>query len=816
MVDFECAEDGAETFINLHAPELGSVVVNGSELTEAQHRFDGRRIRIPGLRRGGNRVEVVAGCAYGRSGVGLHRFRDPVDDALYLYTNCEPFDAHRVLACFDQPSLKAPLSLRVEGPSAWTVCSNAPVTASRTEGGVTTWEFATTPPLPPYLFALAAGDYAVVEGPAHGSVPVALLSRRSLSGHLRDGAAEIFDVTRRGLAYFEARFGHDYPFGAYNQVFVPEANMGAMENPGCVTFNEMFVFRGPVSPLQTMRRANVILHEMVHVMGFGDVVTMRDWGDLWLNETFATVEATIAADALGIEGAWVDFAGSVKSRALQQDQLSTTHPILVDAADTDSIRSNFDGITYHKGASVLRQLIAWVGDESYAAGIRSYFKEFSWRNATRADFLDHQAAQSGRDLTGWARLWLETAGVNTLRAETLAEDGRCRAVRVHQLVDAAAAVLRPHRVSVGLYGRQDGALVRRSRIPVEVTGPVVAVEVEGVAPAELLLANDDDLTFAKLRFDDRSLATLLAGGVSALAEPLARSLCWTALHDMARDAELSASAFVAAIVDQVARENDPALLERVLSLAVVTAERHSADTNRRGALASLAHLAASRLRESATPLIWARCLAATAGDDEHLTLLAHLMDGDADVPGLDVDDELRWALLARLCSTGRAGEAEVDAALRLDPGDAGQRRALSCLAAQPSADAKARAWAAAFEQAEPSRARLAASLGGFSTGLFAVGGFQADARGQVGITAPYARRYLDALPALWEEREYEVARLVTESLFLHEPADEAAIEAVERVIDLTALPWSARRILMEGRDGLRRASRARAMDGGSG
>ncbi len=811
VVDLVCTEDGAETFINLRAAALVSAIVNGRQLTDDEHRFDGNRVRVPGLRRGANRVEVTAECVYERSGAGLHRFRDPVDGCLYLYTQCEPFDAHRVLACFDQPNLKAPLRLHVEGPSGWTVCANAPVTASRTDGDRTTWDFATTPPLPPYLFAIVAGDYEVVEGPAHGAVPLALLCRRSLATHVRQGAEPFFDVTLRGLRHFESRYGHPYPFGAYNQVFVPEANMGAMENPGCVTFNEMFVFRGPVSALQLMRRANVILHEMVHVMGFGDVVTMRDWGDLWLNETFATVEATIASDALGIEGAWVDFAGSVKSRALQQDQLTTTHPIIVDPPDTESIRANFDGITYHKGASALRQLIAWVGDEAYAEGIRSYFREFAWANASRTDFLRHQSAASGRDLGEWARLWLETAGVNTLLPRPRDRNGVYGEVGVEQLPDVASKVLRPHHLSVGLYRREGEQLVRQHSTQVEVTGKTATVEMAGEAVADLLVVNDDDLTFAKLRFDERSLATLLSGGVSAIADPLARSLCWTALHDMTRDAELSTADFVAAVVAQAGRESDPTLLERVLSLAVAAAAHFSADAKRAASLTALAELAAGRLRET-DPLVWARCLVASAHADKHLDLLQRLVDGDLVVPGLVVDDELRWAILARLCAAGRSGAEQVQAALELDPSDAGQRHALSCLAARPLVEAKAAAWASAFDDPQPSRARLVASLSGFTTGLFPVGGFWGGGRDQAALTEAYVDPYLESVAGVWDRLDYEVARVISESLFPHEPPTDTTVGAVERLLEQPNLPWNARRILMEGLDGLRRACRARAAD----
>lgn len=812
-IEVDCAVEGATTFLNLTAERLHSVRLNGVELTAEQHRNTGTRLLLIGLKQGHNRIQVEADCAYLTNGVGLHRFRDPLDGATYTYTHFEPFDAHRVLACFDQPNLKAVLTMHVQAPAGWTVCANAPVTASATDGERTTWDFAPTPPLPPYLFAIAAGEYEEIDGGTYRDTPLRLMCRRSLSDYVHAQAGEILDITRRGLAHFEERFGHPYPFGTYTQVFTPEANMGAMENPGCVTFNEVFVHRGPVSQVQKTRRANVILHEMVHVMGFGDVVTMRDWGDLWLNETFATVEATIAADALGIPGAWVDFAGTVKSRALGQDQLSTTHPILVDAPDTDSIRANFDGITYHKGASVLRQLIAWVGDETYAAGVRSYFREFSWANATRADFLAHQARQSGRDLAAWAAAWLETSGVNTLLPRVEVEEGRYARFAVHQLPDRSAGLLRPHHIQVGLYDRNGTRLRRRLSVPVDVTDAETPVEaLSGQTAADLAIVNDDDLTYAKLRFDPTSLATLLDGGVVQLEEDTTRALCWTALLDMARDAELPVCKAVAAVAEQAPAEPDQLVLERVLAVAANLAERFTADSNRDAALDLLATTAAAELRSSPAPLIWVRCLATTARSDAHLALLRRLLDGAEEISGLSVDAELRWLLLARLATQGRAGAGEVDAALELDPTDAGQRRAAACLAAQPSAAAKAQAWSAALDDRTQSRVHLLTTLIGFSAGHFIGGGIHAGGREQQELTAPYVSKFLEAVPQVWAERDYEMARVITEGLFPHEPADNATIGAVERVIAEPQLPLNCRRILMEGRDALARTAAARAAD----
>ena len=410
---------------------------------------------LTGLQEGSNVLQVVADCAYSRTGEGLHRFTDPADKGVYLYSDLETFDAHRIYACFDQPDLKARFSFTVTCPDTWLVVSNmAPVTAAAPAGpGTERWVFPPTPPMSTYITAIAAGPYHRVTAD-HDGIPLGIYCRQSLSAYLDPD--EIFEVTRQGFDYFHENFGVRYPFGKYDQLFVPEYKAGAMENAGCVTFLEDYIFRSRVTESERETRAETILHEMAH-MWFGDLVTMRWWDDLWLNESFATWAGTVAqAEATRWPDAWTTFAQDWKAWAYRQDQLPSTHPIAADAPDIETVEVNFDGITYAKGAAVLKQLVAYVGRANFLAGVRAYFAEHAWGNATLADLLGALTQASGRDLTAWSKLWLETAGVNTLRPEFgTGADGAYSYFDVLQEAAESHPVLRPHRIAVSLYDRTD-------------------------------------------------------------------------------------------------------------------------------------------------------------------------------------------------------------------------------------------------------------------------------------------------------------------------------------------------------------------------
>src|SRR5215472_6552613 len=544
-VTFRCSRPGAATFIDLTVPAVNAITLNGAPLEPGS--FDGNRIALENLA-ADNELRVSAECAYSRNGEGLHRFSDPVDGDVYLYTDFETSDAHRAYACFDQPDLKSTFEFTVLVPDGWQVISNmAPDVTGEPAGGeaqpgTVRWHFPPSHVMSTYITAIAAGPYHEVRS-EHDGIPLGIYCRKSLAQYLDPD--EIFEVTRQGFDFFHRAFATRYPFGKYDQLFVPEYKAGAMENAGCVTFLEDYVFRSRVTDFRRQARATTILHEMAH-MWFGDLVTMRWWDDLWLNESFATWASVLAqAEATRWRGAWTTFAQLEKSWAYRQDQLPSTHPIAADVPDIAAVEVNFDGITYAKGAAVLKQLVAYVGLDNFLAGLRTYFSQHAWANATLGDLLEPLAAASGRDLAGWSKQWLETAGVNTLRPEyTLAADGTFAEFAIRQEAPEAHPVLRDHRIAIGLYDRTAAGLVRRRRVETDVCGErTVVAELNGESRPDLVLVNDDDLTYAKIRLDPHSMDTLLAS-IGTFTESLPAALCWAAAWDMCRDGELAARDYV--------------------------------------------------------------------------------------------------------------------------------------------------------------------------------------------------------------------------------------------------------------------------------
>jgi aminopeptidase N len=794
--EFSCSQPGVATFVDLEAPTLVSAELNGRPV--AAEAFNGSRLQLEGLAER-NRLRVVARCAYGRTGSGLHRFVDPVDGETYLHSQLEPFDAHRILTCFDQPDLRAPLRLRVRAPQGWAVIANSAPVGPALEG----WHaFEPTPPIATYLYAVCAGPYQPVHA-EHRGIPLGIWCRRSLLEHL--DSDEIFDITRRGLDFFEALFDHPYAFGKYDQVFVPECSVGAMENPGCVTFTERYIFRARVTEAAREARASTILHEMAH-MWFGDLVTMRWWDDLWLNESFATYMASHSlARATRFTNAWVTFANEEKTWALAQDQLPSTHPIVADMTDTDAVRTHFDGITYAKGASVLRQLVAWVGEEAFVAGVRTYFRRHRFGNAELGDFLAVLEEASGRELDSWAREWLQTAGVNTLRPVP-GPDGTGVAV-AQEAPPHLPTPLRRHRLAVGRYAMRDDALRRVERVELDVAGPLTPVE--GMAPAaagELLLVNDDDLTFAKIRLDPPSQDTALHH-LSRLEAPLARTLCWAAAWDMTRDAELSASRWVALVVEHVAGETDIGTLQRYLGQAELAADLY-ADPRHRLALREQLAVRAEAALDAAEPgsdfqLAWARCLISTASG-ERLGFVRGLLDGTVEVGGLVVDTDLRWLIVATLAAAGAAAGRElIEAELERDPGDIGRRRAAGAIASIPDPEVKRATWERITTDRELPLATLQAMMGGFHR------------PGQDDLLRPYVDPYVDVLPEVWRDRVTEEAMAMTGGLYPAWIVEDGVVAAADRALRL-GLPSIANRILSENRDRTLRAMRARASDGAGG
>jgi aminopeptidase N len=802
-IRFHGATPGAATFLDLVAAAVTSASRNGQPLPEGA--FADNRIRLDALD-ADNEVTVRARCAYEHTGVGLHRFVDPVDGNVYLFTHFEPFDAHRVFACFDQPDLKGVFELTVRAPAGWSVIANTPVVKQPSDGEAGEWVFAPTPVLPTYVTAVCAGPYHG-ERASHRGIELGVYCRQSLAEHL--DAGEITEITAQGLDFFERAFEQRYPFEKYDQVFVPEFNAGAMENAACVTFLETYVFRSKVTDAERERRAETILHELAH-MWFGDLVTMRWWDDLWLNESFATYASILAqAEATRFRGSWTTFANAWKTWAYRQDQLPTTHPIAADMVDTDAVHVNFDGITYAKGASVLRQLVAWVGDEAFLRGCANYFDRHAWGNTELADFLAALEETSGRELDSWSGRWLETAGVNTVRAAfetadgTGAEPPTFASFAVEQVASPPHDVLRPHRLAVGLYHHDGDRLVRRQRVELDVEGPRTTVaELVGCPVPALVLVNDGDLAYTKIRLDDGSLATV-TGHLGRIDDALARSLCWAATWDMLRDGELAARRYLDVVLNNIAGETEitvtSGLLTQAASAVLVFGDPAGRAEGRRR-LADTAWRALSAAPPASDhQLAWARAFVTAARDEAHVTRSLGLLDGSLAVDGLMVDTELRWHVVGSLAAAGAAGEDVIAAEARRDPTDAGLRHAAAARAARPVPDAKAAAWDAILDPLT-SLATFRAHVRGFQ---------QPD---QEELLAPYVERYFAALAPMWRDRGQEVTLSFAESMYPSPVASPELIARTDAELASGVEVAPIRRLLIEGKDHAERVLRTRAAD----
>ena len=824
------ATPGASTFIDLIAPEVHEVVLNGRVLDRAAVVADSR-IALDDLA-GENELTVVADAAYMNTGEGLHRFVDPVDDEVYLYSQFEVADSRRVFAVFEQPDLKATFAFTVTAPAHWTVVSNYPVVGqpvavaggrNRTGGrdaGTATWTFEPTPRIASYVTAVVAGPYHAEHSELTSSdgriIPLGVYCRSSLAAHL--DTDNIVDVTRRGFAFYEEKFAHPYPFAKYDQLFVPEFNAGAMENAGAVTFVESYVFRSKVPEATIERRAVTILHELAH-MWFGDLVTMRWWDDLWLNESFAEFMSTLAAsDATQWTNAWATFSSLEKNWAYRQDQLPSTHPIVADMRDLEDVEVNFDGITYAKGASVLKQLVAWVGRDEFFAGVQRYFAKHAWGNTELGDLLSELEATSGRDLSAWSSLWLQQAGVTLLRPEmttTTDADGVevISSFAVLQETPATHPVQRPHRLVVGGYTVTTGAdgspvLKCTTKLELDVDGPRTEVPgLVGQRRPDLVLVNDDDLAYAKMRLDDVSLATATAH-LGSFTDSLPRTLVWNAVWDAARDAETPARSFVDLVLRNIGHESDSSVVQvllRQLSTAVdlFVAPEHRVATDV-AAADRLLELATAAAAGSDTQLQLLKAFAGHASAPVHLDVVAAILDGTRTLDGLTIDTDLRWELLTSLATGGQADEASIAEQLASDPTATGQRAAAAARAALPTPEAKAAAWAAAVEHDELANAIQAATIGGL---------------GRVhdrSLLVPYVTPYFDALESVWESRTNEMAQNIVLGLYPTDLAGDPSVDVLGATDGwLATHPDAApalRRLIIESRDGVRRALAAQEAD----
>ncbi|MFJ2950334.1 aminopeptidase N [Streptomyces sp. NPDC087226] len=816
LITFSARTD-ADTFVELKPAELRSVTLDGQPLDTDT--LDGNRLPLKNLTAGAHELRVDASMRYSRTGEGMHRFTDPTDGETYVYTQLFLDDVQRVFAAFDQPDLKAVFELTVTAPRHWTVLANG--ITEHTGDGV--WRAAATPLISTYLVAVAAGPWHSVRT-EHRGLPFGIHCRRSLAPHLDTDADELLDITRACFDRYHEKFEEPYPFDSYDQAFVPEFNAGAMENPGLVTFRDEFVYRSAVTDTERQTRAMVIAHEMAH-MWFGDLVTLRWWDDIWLNESFAEYMGyQTLTEATRFTDTWTDFGVTRKPWGYDADQRPSTHPVAPkDVEDTASALLNFDGISYAKGASALRQLVVWLGEKDFLAGINTHFQRHRFGNAGLADFIDSLASATERDVHAWADAWLRTTGVDTLVPEPRHGDNvywhldithhgdpgiwsapdpdKSLPGMTHAGTMVSAGSKRPHRVAIGVYDHDlhDAArLILRDRIEADLPADRnVSFSPGGTRPA-LVVLNDGDLTYAKIRFDADSLDTLRTR-LSGLPDALTRAVVWNALRDAVRDGDLPAGDFLDIARTHLPHERDLALVQGVLAFASVhIAGRYLTPEQRPAALATLTALCRDLIRRTedgdnpGLRLIAVRQFIEVAAHPD--TIAAWLADGT--VPGgPELDPELRWRVLARLAVLGATDETVIAAELERDPSATGQEGAARCRAALPDEDAKARAWEAMFGSDDLSNYLFTATAQGF---------WQPE---QADLVRPYVSRYYKAAVAVAARRGPAIAEAAGRWAFPAHAVDAETLKLGEKCLRKADPIPALRRKLADQLDDLRRALR---------
>lgn len=767
---------GHTSFIDLLDHQVSSAKLNGTDVS-----YDGARLTLANLQQD-NELVVSSSAPYSTTGEGLHRYVDPFDEAEYLYSQCEPGDARRIFPVFEQPDLKATFELHVTAPAHWIVLSNEPG-AFTIDDDVARWSFDSTPVMSSYLFALIAGEYTQVAQSSwdteSASVPLSIWARKSMAIHV--DAEEMLDITRAGFAFYEEQFGVAYPFTKYDQIFVPEFNAGAMENIGAVTITESYIFRSAVPQAMVQRRAITILHELAH-MWFGNLVTMRWWDDLWLNESFAEFVSHLAAIHAGYSDAWTTFNAAEKTWAYRQDQLATTHPVIADMVDLDAVAVNFDGITYAKGASVLRQLVAWVGTEHFMAGVRAYFAEHAWSNTEFSDLLRHLEAASGRDLAGWADEWLHSTGVNTLSWQRHEDN----------VVITQSQPVRQHRVGVGFYGVVNDRLTRTDFLEIDLKSEVTAIAAQ---ESPVIVVNDGDLTYAKLRPDSTSLSTLTER-LGDVDDSLTRSLLWGAAWDQTRDGETSASWFLKLMLQHIGAETDSSVVFSLLRQAATALDNFVPSSQGSG------------YREQFATGIWELAQEAESGSDIQLQLVqAYIRHSRHDavvaqlaekrgLEGFSVSTDMSWSALQRLVALGEVGESEIDAALAEDDSSTGHLAAVQAHAMIPTSDAKAEAWEQ-ISTGDLTNLELRHMVMGF--------GDVHDPQ----LLDPYVDKYFDQINQLWADSSFETAETLALGLFPMWAITERTAKRTISVAETTSYT-GLERILTELHDDVRRALTAQA------
>ncbi len=819
------APAGSATFLDLIAPKVVSVSLNGKNLDPAKVYKDSR-IELEGLAEH-NTVRVEALGAYSHTGEGLHRAVDPSDRRVYLYTQFEVADARRMYADFEQPDLKATFDFTIDAPSSWTVLSTMPSSGKQvlegrsvqegtlTEGTdtVTRWSFATTPRMSTYLTALIAGPYAQWHDSYANedgrTVPLGLYCRQSLKAGLDRDAQYLFDTTKKGFAFYNKQWGVPYPYAKYDQIFVPEYNAGAMENIGTVTVVDSYVFQSKVTDALADRRVETILHELAH-MWFGDLVTMKWWNDLWLNESFAEFMSTLCtAEATEWTSEWSTFTSGEKSWGQAADQRPTTHPVAATIDSLNDVEGNFDGITYAKGGSILKQLMAYAGRENFFKGIHNYLEKHKYSNATLDDLLSELAATSGRDLATWSKLWLQTAGVNTLTASlTTDADGTITGFDILQSATKDHPTLRPHRMGIGFYNLDaDGVVRRASTTELDVAGEKTTVSaLIGKKRPDFILLNDDDLTYAKLRFDTDSLEFLL-DHLADFEDPLARATAWLALWDMTRDDELPAERFIATSLAALATERQSTTFRYALQHLALTVSGFVAP-DRRAAVAasttaSLLDLARKAEAGSDEQFQLANAWLAMGEGEEFAASAKALLEGDTSVvPGLAIDNDEQWVILKALARVGAISAEQIDAHLAKNSSTANVEQAYGAKALIPTAQAKAWAWEQALS-GKLTNAQMRQSADGFS------------GSSDPALYTDYVAKYFGTLDWIWKNRSFHMAEgLITgrpNGLYPVHADTKALVEAGRAWLDSHKdAEWGLKRQVLDKQDEAERRLRVQA------
>jgi aminopeptidase N len=804
-------EGAGDTFLEFSGGTIERFEVNGAPV---EPEWSDHRLLLRGeWLEADNLVRLAYENRYDHGGEGFHQFIDPQDGEEYLYTQFEPYQAHRLFPCFDQPDLKAAYRLTVDAPQGWRVVSSAAEVDGENLGDDRRrHHFEPSLAFSTYLFAVLAGPYQVVRD-EHGGVPLGLYCRGSMLPHLE--AEELFELTSQGLDFYGEFFARPYPFTKYDQIFVPEFNWGGMENVGAVAYTDLYLFRDRPTATDRLRRAEVILHELAH-MWFGDLVTMRWWDDLWLNESFASYMAYLAvAEATRFDGSWQNFHHRMKLWAYRQDELVTTHQIADEVPSTDEAFLNFDGITYGKGAAVLKQLVASIGLDGFRKGMRRYFEQYAFGNASLGDFLAALQEGSGLALQEWAEAWLRTRSLNGLACLWESDDSRVTRLELRQSAPAEYPLLRPHFAEVAVLAEQDGLLEVRA-LPAHIEGEEAEVpEAAGVPRPWMVVPNHGDHAYAKISLDARSLQAARTG-LGKIVDPLLRQLVWSSLWTMVRDRQLRSTDFLALMRRHLPDEQNLQLLEMVIGLGVgsyasgsiapVILTSYVPETEREEEahrFVRAAWEAVQAVPDQDAKALWMRGLVTRAGHPDDLSLAGRLADGEEVVPGLEIDQEMRWEVAVRWMAHDVGGAEERLAAEReRDPTDRGQRAAVRAEASRPDPQVKEEVWERLHGSGYPSLHLARSAMSGFGWAH------------QAGLLEPYVDRFFRSLPQVFETWEAEAAKQYFLRLFPSYRVEEETADRSREVLAEAQDPM-LRRLLLEAIDDLERAIACRAYAEGS-